>query len=112
MSLMLLLGVTLFTGAAPAAETTSLSLVDAARQGDRQAVRSLLNRGAKVDVAGPDGMTGLIWAAHRNDIEMADLLFRAGADAKAANDYGANVTLCGRRERGSGNDRKAAGSRR
>src|SRR6516165_6845410 len=73
MSLMLLLGVALFTGAAPAAD---LSLVDAARQGDRQAERSLLNGGAKVDVAGADGMTALIWAAQRNDTEMADLLLR------------------------------------
>ena len=61
MSPMLLLAVALFAGAAPAAET--LSLVDAARQGDRQAVRSLLDSGAKVDVAGADGMTALIWAA-------------------------------------------------
>ena len=91
MSLMLLLGVALFTGAAAAAETANRSLVDAARQGDRQAVRSLLNGGAKVDVAGANGMTALIWAAHRNDTEMADLLLRAGADVKAANDYGATA---------------------
>jgi ankyrin repeat protein len=89
MSPMLLLGLALFAGAAPAAET--LSLVDAARQGDRRAVRSLLEGGAKVDVAGADGMTALIWAAHRNDAEMAALLLRAGADAKAANDYGATA---------------------
>lgn len=90
MSLVLLLGAALFTGGAPA-ETASLSLLDAARQGDRQAVRSLLNSGAKVDVAAADGMTALIWAAHRNDSEMADLLLRAGADVKAANDYGATA---------------------
>jgi ankyrin repeat protein len=91
MSLMLLLGVALFTGAASAAETANMSLVDAARQGDRQAVRSLLDDRAKVDVAGADGMTALIWAAHRNDTEMAALLLRAGADVKAANDYGATA---------------------
>jgi uncharacterized protein len=88
MSPMLLLAVALFAGAAPAAET--LSLVDAARQGDRQAVRSLLDSGG-VDVAGADGMTALIWAAHRNDAETAALLLRAGADVKAANDYGATA---------------------
>jgi uncharacterized protein len=85
-SAMLLLGAALFASAVPAAET--LSLVDAARQGDRQAVRSLLNGGAKVDIAGADGMTALIWAARLNDAEMAALLLRAGADVKAANDYG------------------------
>ena len=45
-SLMLFLGMALFARAAPAAETNS-SLVDAARQGDRQTVRSLLDSGAK-----------------------------------------------------------------
>jgi uncharacterized protein len=86
---MLLLGVALFAGAAPAAETPSL--VDAARQGDQQAVRSLLNSGAEVDVGGADGMTALIWAALRNDAELVALLLRAGADVKAANDYGATA---------------------
>jgi ankyrin repeat protein len=62
-----------------------------AKQGHRQAVRSLLDSGAKVDVAGADGMTALMWAAQRNDIEMADRLLRAGADVKAANDYGATA---------------------
>jgi ankyrin repeat protein len=91
MSLMLVLGVALFAGAAPAAETVNPALVDAAKQGNRQAVRSLIDSGAKVDVAGADGMTALIWAAHRNDAEMADLLLRAGADVKAANDYGSTA---------------------
>jgi ankyrin repeat protein len=86
-----LLGLQLLAGAARAAETPNLSLVDAARQGDREAVRSLLNSRAKVDAAGADGMTALIWAADRNDVEMADLLLRAGADVKAANEYGATA---------------------
>jgi ankyrin repeat protein len=54
-------------------------------------VRSLLNSRAKVDVPGADGMTALIWAAYRNDVQMADLLLRAGADVKAANEYGATA---------------------
>ena len=86
-----LLGLALLSGAAPAAENANPSLVDAARQENREAVRSLLNSGAKADLAGAEGMTALIWAAHRNDIEMADLLLRAGADVKAANDYGATA---------------------
>jgi ankyrin repeat protein len=87
--LLLLLSIAFFVGSAPAAET--VSLVDAARQGDRSIVRSLLTDGAKVDVAGADGMTALIWAAHRNDTEMAALLLRAGADVRAANAYGATA---------------------
>jgi ankyrin repeat protein len=33
----------------------------------------------------------LIWAITRNDVEMADLLLRAGADPRAANEYGATA---------------------
>jgi ankyrin repeat protein len=91
MILALLLSLAHFAGAASAAENGNRSLVDAAKQGDRQAMRSLLDSGAKVDVAGADGMTALMWAAQRNDIEMADRLLRAGTDVKAANDYGATA---------------------
>jgi uncharacterized protein len=78
-------------GAALAAETGKLSLVEAARLGDREAVRSLLERHANVDAAAADGTTPLIWAATRNDLDMADLLLRAGADPKAANELGATA---------------------
>ena len=84
------LGSPLVAGAALAAET-NLSLVDAAKQGDRAAVRSLLNGRAKEAVAGAEGTAALIWAASRNDVEMADLILRAGADVKAANEYGATA---------------------
>lgn len=36
----------------------------------------------------PDGTTALHQAAHRNDLEAAERLVRAGADVKAANRYG------------------------
>jgi ankyrin repeat protein len=85
-----LLGLPLFAGAALAAET-NLSLVDAARLGDREAVRSWLNGRAKTDVATAEGAAALMWAASRNDVEMADLLLGAGADVKAANEYGATA---------------------
>jgi len=85
------LSVPLVAGAALAADTGNLSLVNAAKQGDRAAVQSLLNGPAKQDVAGAEGGAALIWAASRNDVEMADLLLRAGADAKATNEYGATA---------------------
>jgi ankyrin repeat protein len=84
------LSLPLFAGAALAAET-NLSLVDAARLGDREAVRSWLNGRAKTDVATAEGAAALMWAASRNDVEMADLLLGAGADVKAANEYGATA---------------------
>jgi uncharacterized protein len=81
----------LFAGTALAVETGKLSLADAAKLGDRDAVRSLLSSRAKEDVAGAEGTAALIWAASRNDVEMADLLLRAGADPKAGNEYGATA---------------------
>ena len=50
-----LLGVPLVAGPALAAETGNLSLVDAAKIGDREAMRSLLSNRTKQDVTGPEG---------------------------------------------------------
>ena len=84
-----LLSSTIFAGAALAADTSNVPLVSAAKQGDRDAVRSLLNGIPQKVIAGPEGTAALVWAASRNDLEMADLLVRAGADVKAANEFGA-----------------------
>lgn len=84
-----LLSSTVFAGAAFAADTSNLPL--AAKQGDRAAVQSMLNGLDKKDVAGADGTAALVWAASRNDLQMADLLLRAGADAKGATEYGATA---------------------
>jgi ankyrin repeat protein len=50
-----------------------------------------LNGHAKKDVAGPEGTAALVWAATRNDLAMADLLLRAGANVKGANEFGATA---------------------
>jgi ankyrin repeat protein len=63
-------------------------LIEAVKNGDREAVRSLVKQGADVNAAEPDGATAIAWAAHRDDLEMAALLISAGADVNAANDYG------------------------
>jgi uncharacterized protein len=81
----------LLAGTALAAETKYASLVDAARHGDRDAVRTLLNGPAKSYVAGPQGTLALLAAAEHGDSQMVDLLLAAGADPKAANDYGATA---------------------
>jgi ankyrin repeat protein len=51
-------------------------------------VRSLLKEKTDVNTSQPDGATALHWAAHRDDLETAELLIRAGAKVDAANDYG------------------------
>ena len=74
--------------ASTAAAAPDLRLVEAARQQDAAAVRTLLAEGAPATDAPPDGVTALHWAAQWNDAEMADLLIGAGADVNAANDLG------------------------
>ena len=63
-------------------------LVDAAKNGDKEALRTLLQKGANANTPEGDGSTALHWASYRDDIETADLLIRAGAKVNAANDLG------------------------
>jgi uncharacterized protein len=65
------------------------SVIDAARQGDRDALRALVQKKIDVNAAEGDGTTALHWASYRDDLESADLLIRAGAKVNAANDLGA-----------------------
>lgn len=67
---------------------TDHRLVDAAKQGDKEALRSLLKEHADVNEREADGATALSWAAYQDDLEMANLLLAAGAKANAANEYG------------------------
>ena len=65
-----------------------LRLVEAVKNRDKEAERSLLKQHADVNVPQADGATALHWAARWDDLETADLLIRAGAIVNAANDYG------------------------
>ena len=58
-------------------------VADAARRGDRDAVRAALARKADVNAPQIDGTTALHWAIERDDMEMTDLLLRAGASVTA-----------------------------
>ena len=64
-------------------------LLAAARQQNIDDVHALVKDGSDVNAAQPDGATALHWAAHWNDIAMADVLLRAGARVNQANAYGA-----------------------
>ena len=79
----------LLAAAALGAAAADLRLVEAVRNQDQAAVRSLLSQGVDVNEAQADGATPLAWAAHRDDLETADLLLAAKADVNAANEYGA-----------------------
>jgi ankyrin repeat protein len=73
--------------ATAAAETAPLIM--AARLGDADAVRALIQKKADVNVTEGDGATALHWASYRDQLEIADLLIRSGAKVNAANDLGA-----------------------
>jgi ankyrin repeat protein len=70
------------------ADTGHSPLVDAAKSGDKDAVRSLLQKKADPNAADADGTTALHWAAHNDNLESADLLVRAGAKVNAVTDLG------------------------
>ncbi len=68
--------------------SSAMTVADAAKQGNEQALRSLIEQGADVNAPQADGSTALHWAAYANNQAMAELLIKAGADAGAANRYG------------------------
>ena len=78
----------LLVGGLIAAESGLTPLVAAAKSGDKEALKSLLQKKADSNAAAPDGTTALHWASYHDDLESADLLLHAGAKANAATDLG------------------------
>src|SRR5690349_1381621 len=64
-------------------------VADAVMNGNKQAVRSLLQKKADVNIPQVDGTTALHWAVRSDDVETTDLLIKAGANVSAANREGA-----------------------
>lgn len=75
------------------APNTRSPVADAAQRGDLEAVQGLLRQGADPNAAQNDGMTGLHWAASRNDTELARALLYAGATVRAATRLGGYAPL-------------------
>src|SRR5678809_294947 len=76
-------------GLAAGAEPVALS--DAARTGNWDTVRTLIGSGLKgdgVNAPDKDGTRPLHWAVRADELEIADLLLKAGADATAQNRLG------------------------
>ncbi len=76
----------LLVSAASAAVRSEVA--DAAEQDDKSAVRALLEKKADVNAPQVDGTTALHWAVRANDLELTDMLLRAGARVSAANQSG------------------------
>jgi uncharacterized protein len=72
-------------------ENATPALVAAAR--DQQVSRAigLLDRGADVNAASPDGTTALIWAVHYDEVPLIDRLLREHANVRTANEFGATA---------------------
>ena len=68
-------------------------LVSAVRDGDVEAVRSLLRQGADANAAEGDGLSTLHWAARRGEPEIAKILLDAGATVDVRTRNGAYTPL-------------------
>ena len=64
------------------------SLLDAAQNNDVTSAITLVNEGADVNMAYPDGATALHWAAHWGATDLAVRLLSEGAAVDAANELG------------------------
>jgi ankyrin repeat protein len=70
-----------------AADAGGFPVALAAKRQDKAAIRVLLKQRADVNAPELDGASALHWAAHWDDMEMADLLIKAGANVNAKNEY-------------------------
>jgi ankyrin repeat protein len=76
----------LSVAALPAA---TADLADAVMNGNKTAVRSLLQKKADVNATQTDGTTALHWAVRLDDLDTAELLIRSGANVSAPTRAGA-----------------------
>lgn len=65
-----------------------LRVVEAAKERNVGAIRTLVRQRADVNAPAPDGSTALHWAAHWDDSEVVALLLRAGANVNAVSELG------------------------
>src|SRR5256885_2353088 len=68
--------------------TSDPRLVVAARDGDFEAVRTLLAERVFVNEPARDGSTAVLWAVHHSDLQMVRALVAAGANVNTPNRYG------------------------
>src|SRR5258708_1235420 len=71
-----------------AAGNPDLRVVQAAKNKDTATVQRLVAQQADVNAPQGDGTTAITWAAHWNDLRMADTLLRAGAKVNTISEFG------------------------
>mgnify|MGYP003324631691 CR=1 FL=1 len=84
----LLVGALLVVFGVGAAAQQDITLIEAVTTGNTAAVRISLERGDDVNMQQVDGTSVLLLAVSDNNLDVADLLIRAGADVRVANRYG------------------------
>src|SRR5262245_18170854 len=87
-------------GAAPPGSSDA-SIADAAMRGDRADVLALIKKGVDVNAPQGDGVTALHWAARRGEADVVTALVAAGANTRAATEFGAYTPLHLAAERGA-----------
>src|SRR6516225_5083743 len=85
---LILTGILFLTPLFVAAAANETRVADAAMKGDKDTVRSLIQKAVDVNAAQGDGMTALHWAALNGDAELAQMLLYAGASVKATTRLG------------------------
>lgn len=88
-----LLWFVMITAAVLGQTTGDPALVVAARDGDFEAVRTLIVKHVNVNEPARDGSTALLWAVYHSDLRMARALIGAGANFTTANRYGVTPLL-------------------
>lgn len=78
----------LLTLGSQTAHAAVVPIIEAAKKSDTAAVRALLAQKTNVNAADADGATALHWAAHGANLQIAEMLVRAGANVKGASRYG------------------------
>ncbi|MEO5740556.1 MAG: ankyrin repeat domain-containing protein [Vicinamibacterales bacterium] len=82
------LAIVFVSAVALGAASADVHLIKAVRSKDVATVRALIKQRVDVNAPQGDGATALHWAAHVDDLTIADLLIRAGASAAVANENG------------------------
>jgi ankyrin repeat protein len=77
------------------------AIADAAMRGERASVLAMIKQGVDVNAPQGDGVTALHWAARHGDAETVAALVAAGANARAATEFGAYTPLHLAAERGA-----------
>jgi len=72
---------------------SDVTVIEAARSGNLDEIRALVQKGADVNASEGDGMTALHWAAEGNHAEAASILLYAGARLDARTRIGAYTPL-------------------